>query len=107
MLGGTGLIGGHAARALLHAGATVRILTRDPSNVGGLRGGPIEVMQGDAQQREPLRRAIEGCRYIVHPPPRTRGAPLASRPRWPRQLQPPSCSWRKRGGWPRSTGSST
>ncbi len=66
MLGGTGLIGGHAARALLHAGATVRILTRDPSNVGGLRGGPIEVMQGDAQQREPLRRAIEGCRYIVH-----------------------------------------
>lgn len=66
VLGGTGLIGGHTARALLHAGVRVRILTRDPSNAGGLRGGPIEVMQGDAEERVPLRRAIDGCNLVVH-----------------------------------------
>ncbi len=73
VLGATGFIGGHVARAALARGWQVRALRRRPDSVGALadEAGQIEWVQGalpfDRDQDDPvLRRAMGGCEMVFH-----------------------------------------
>jgi uncharacterized protein YbjT (DUF2867 family) len=62
--GATGAQGGSVARSLLERGQfAVRALTRNPSSeaASALRHAGAEVVQGDLNDPESIRRALEGC----------------------------------------------
>lgn len=65
VLGGTGLLGGAAARALAAVGWEVRVMTRRGDHARGPIGYEVESVAGDVSDREALRRAMIGC-YGVH-----------------------------------------
>ncbi len=64
--GATGSQGGAVARSLSDAGFEVRALTRDPSKptARALAGRGIEVVRGDFDDHESLRRALEGVHGV-------------------------------------------
>jgi dihydroflavonol-4-reductase len=70
--GATGLIGVHAAAALIRSGHAVRVFVRDPSKVSrvlapfGLDAADVEVAQGDLEDRASLDRALEGVTCLLH-----------------------------------------
>lgn len=66
VLGGSGLIGSHAAQALLERGAEVRVLTRNRAGCPNLLGGSIDLREGDPSRLDVLRAALEGCDLVVH-----------------------------------------
>lgn len=61
VLGGTGLLGGAAARALAREGFEVRVMTRAASGARGTVDCGAELVEGDVRDRESLRRAMQGC----------------------------------------------
>jgi uncharacterized protein YbjT (DUF2867 family) len=68
--GASGYVGGRLIPRLLEGGYIVRVLARDPAR---LEGRPwlarVQVIQGDATQRETLRPALEGVSaayYLIH-----------------------------------------
>ncbi len=65
VLGGTGLLGGAAARALAAVGWEVRVLTRRGDRALGRVGDDIEVVAGDVTDHESLHHAMIGC-FGVH-----------------------------------------
>jgi uncharacterized protein YbjT (DUF2867 family) len=68
--GVTGYIGGRLVPRLLAAGFAVRCLVRDSERLGGHPWlGQVEVVQGDALDRESLVRAMDGASaayYLIH-----------------------------------------
>lgn len=64
--GATGFVGGHVARAYSAQGATMRLLTRNTSNLAGLEGIEAEIVVGDLRQPQALRSALEGCDALIH-----------------------------------------
>jgi nucleoside-diphosphate-sugar epimerase len=65
--GGTGFLGRHLVAWLCHAGYQLRILTRHPDAYPWLDTYPnVEVVQGDLNQIDTLRDAMQDCRYVVH-----------------------------------------
>jgi dihydroflavonol-4-reductase len=66
VLGATGFIGGHIAKAALEEGWTVRGLRRDPSSVGHLQALPIDWVNGNLNRTETLVSAMQGCDYVFH-----------------------------------------
>lgn len=64
--GATGFIGGAVARALVSAGADVRVLVRPNSDLRNLRGIEVERVHGDLRDRDSLRQALTGCRQLYH-----------------------------------------
>ncbi len=64
--GGTGFIGGAAARCLLDRGDSVTILTRSPVRAGALRERGATVIVGDLRDPASLIRATEGCDVVLH-----------------------------------------
>ena len=66
--GGTGFLGGALIRELLGQGWKVRALVRASSNRRNLEGleGALELLVGDLQDRESIRRAMEGCEVVFH-----------------------------------------
>ena len=64
--GATGFVGGHVARAFAAQGATLRLLTRNTSNLAGLDGIEAETVVGDLRQPEALRSALSGCDALIH-----------------------------------------
>ncbi|CCM66026.1 MAG: NAD-dependent epimerase/dehydratase family protein [Candidatus Microthrix sp.] len=68
--GGTGLVGSHTAAALLRDGHEVRLLVRRPERIARtfrpFATEPTEVMVGDANDREAVHRAIDGCDAVLH-----------------------------------------
>jgi dihydroflavonol-4-reductase len=64
--GASGFVGGHVARALVQAGAAVRVLLRPASAPRTLEGLDAERVQGDLTDRASLRAAAAGCRTVFH-----------------------------------------
>jgi nucleoside-diphosphate-sugar epimerase len=64
VLGANGGVGGEVARQLLHAGWTVRALSRRPAADNS--GDGFDWMTGDAMKAGDVRNAAEGCEVIVH-----------------------------------------
>jgi uncharacterized protein YbjT (DUF2867 family) len=61
VLGGTGMLGGPAARRLQDDEFEVRLLARDPDKAAGMFGDGFEVIAGDVTDSSSLERALEGC----------------------------------------------
>lgn len=68
LTGGTGFVGGHAARALREAGWKVRLLARDlrRASSGLLEGIELETVAGDLSDPAVLESAAAGAAAIVH-----------------------------------------
>lgn len=65
--GGTGFLGRHLIATLCRAGFQMKVLTRDPDKNDWLRRYPVvEIIAGDLTDRDVLREAVPGCRYIIH-----------------------------------------
>jgi dihydroflavonol-4-reductase len=64
--GATGFVGAAVARQLLREGVTVRAMVRAHSDRGNLAGLELECVQGDLQQPDSLRRALQGCEALFH-----------------------------------------
>jgi nucleoside-diphosphate-sugar epimerase len=64
--GGAGFIGGHLCAALDRAGASVRVL--DDLSTGRRENLPrgAELVVGDVADERAVRRAIAGCRHVIH-----------------------------------------
>jgi uncharacterized protein YbjT (DUF2867 family) len=64
VIGASGFVGGHLARALLEQGFTVRCLARRPESVLALVEAGAEVVEGDISDRASLQRGLEGCAAV-------------------------------------------
>ncbi len=60
VIGASGFVGGHVARALVAAGYAVRCLARNPAKVRDLAALGGEVVRGDMSDPASMRRALEG-----------------------------------------------
>lgn len=65
VLGGTGLLGKAAVRALRTAGYAVRVMTRNLENSRPSFADTVELVVGDVTDVEALRRAMSGC-FGIH-----------------------------------------
>jgi UDP-glucose 4-epimerase len=67
--GGAGFIGSHLVRRLLERGARVAVFdnfsTGKAENLAGI-ASDIEVIEADVRDLEAVRRAVAGCRYVLH-----------------------------------------
>lgn len=64
VVGASGFVGRHLARALLADGRTVRCLVRDPTRVQDLAAAGCEVVPGDMLDAASVGRALEGARAV-------------------------------------------
>ena len=64
--GANGFLGSAVVRALLADGEAVRALVRSGSDRRNLKGLDVEIAEGDLTQRDSLRRAAAGCRFVYH-----------------------------------------
>jgi nucleoside-diphosphate-sugar epimerase len=64
--GATGFIGSHLVEALLRRGDHVRCLVRKSSDLKWLHGLPIEVVQGDCNDKSSLKDAVTGVDQVFH-----------------------------------------
>lgn len=63
--GGTGTLGTQVVRRLTDRGLDVRVLTRDPARASHLNGSQVEVMMGDANDPDTLRRAVADAQTVI------------------------------------------
>ncbi|MFH2007665.1 MAG: NAD-dependent epimerase/dehydratase family protein [bacterium] len=66
VLGASGFLGSHVARALAAQGRELRLLVRATSDLRGLAGVVAERVVGDVLDRESIRRAMQGCDAVYH-----------------------------------------
>jgi len=66
VLGATGFIGGHIARAALELGWCVRGLRRRPDSVGDLAGLQVEWVNGDLSKPKSLQTAMQNVEIVFH-----------------------------------------
>mgnify|MGYP005837593337 FL=1 len=66
MTGGTGFIGSHLVEALVQRGDQVRCLVRNPSDLKWLKGLPVEVVQGNCNDKSSLKAAVAGVDQLFH-----------------------------------------
>lgn len=64
--GANSLLGVHTIRELLAAGYAVRGLLRRRESYVGPENASLELVEGDFTEEKTLRRAMQGCAYIVH-----------------------------------------
>ena len=64
--GVNGFIAGHLAERLLRQNAAVRGTVRRPDSADWLAEQGVEIAQADLLDRDALRRAMAGCRSVVH-----------------------------------------
>jgi dihydroflavonol-4-reductase len=64
--GGSGFLGSAVVRALIERGVRVRALVRAKSPRDNFRGLDCEVVVGDLTDRESLKAALKGVRYLFH-----------------------------------------
>ena len=66
LTGATGFVGSAVARALIHAGFSVRALVRPGSPRFHLGGLDLEFVDGDLRDADSVARAAEGAQYVFH-----------------------------------------
>jgi nucleoside-diphosphate-sugar epimerase len=76
VLGSTGFIGRRLTAALAEAGHGLRLLVRRPTALNLPGDSPLQLIPGDIRHPGDVRRAVEGCRAVIH---LVSGAPE----RWP------------------------
>jgi dihydroflavonol-4-reductase len=64
--GGSGFLGSAVLRTLLARGVRLRTLVRSTSSRRNLDGLAVELVTGDLNEPESLRRAMRGVRYLFH-----------------------------------------
>lgn len=64
--GANGFVGAAIVRALLAQNKDVKALVRAGGDHRNLTGLPIEIRTGDITDVESLRRALSGCRFVIH-----------------------------------------
>ncbi|NIM28039.1 MAG: NAD-dependent epimerase/dehydratase family protein [Gammaproteobacteria bacterium] len=64
--GATGFLGSAVVRALLERGESVRVLTRPNNNRRNIHGLDVELVEGNLNDPDSLRRAVRGCRALYH-----------------------------------------
>ncbi len=64
--GGTGFIGAHLVNELIQRGHTVHVLRRPTSSIAGLAGEGIRFFVGGLEQRDAIRKGMEGCQQVYH-----------------------------------------
>jgi nucleoside-diphosphate-sugar epimerase len=64
--GASGFVGGHLAERLVREGYQVRCLVRAGSDTRLLEPLDVELAVGDLTSARSLRRATDGCRYVLH-----------------------------------------
>jgi dihydroflavonol-4-reductase len=74
LTGASGFLGAHTLAVLLESGDRVRAYVRTPSKLGAalsplglsVDDERIDVVRGDMTDGQAVRRAVEGCEYVVH-----------------------------------------
>ena len=66
VLGATGFIGGHIAKAALEAGWNVQGFRRDETRTGHLEGLPVNWVQGNLTDTESLLAAMDSVDVVFH-----------------------------------------
>ncbi|MCS7087913.1 MAG: NAD-dependent epimerase/dehydratase family protein [Thermoflexales bacterium] len=66
VLGATGFIGGHIARAAVARGWHVRAVRRRPNATGAIADLPVEWIEADLGDASSLARAMHGCSLVFH-----------------------------------------
>jgi nucleoside-diphosphate-sugar epimerase len=64
--GATGFIGRHLVATVLEQGHSPRLLVRDPQKVERLFQTEFDVVQGDLQDQDAMRRAMDGVDTVLH-----------------------------------------
>ena len=64
--GATGMLGSHLVDRLLAPGLTVRAYVRPVSDISRLKGRSVEIVFGDADTEEAIRRAVAGADLVFH-----------------------------------------
>src|SRR5438552_1197072 len=64
--GGTGFVGGHLVRKLRERGDDVVALVRSPQKAGMIRELGCEIVRGDLDDEEVIRKAVVGCDAVFH-----------------------------------------
>jgi nucleoside-diphosphate-sugar epimerase len=64
--GATGFVGGHLAEACAGRGLKVRALVRSGTDSGRLEQLGAEIVRGDMNDTEALRRAVAGAEFVLH-----------------------------------------
>jgi uncharacterized protein YbjT (DUF2867 family) len=64
--GGTGFVGPSIVHRLRAEDRPVRCLVRDPDRADTLAAWGCELARGDVTDRDSVRRAVEGCKVVVH-----------------------------------------
>lgn len=66
LIGATGHLGAQVARQALGLGLGVRALVREGSDAPRPQRLGVEVVRGDLLDRDSLKRALKGCRAVIH-----------------------------------------
>ncbi len=64
--GATGFLGSAVVRTLLDRGEAVRVLVRRESDRRNIAGLNVEVVEGNLNDPQSLRKAVKGCRTLYH-----------------------------------------
>ncbi|HEY1980054.1 MAG TPA: NAD-dependent epimerase/dehydratase family protein [Xanthobacteraceae bacterium] len=64
--GGTGFIGGHVVERLSLAGDHIRVAARTPGKCANVSRFPVELVPTDLLDKESVRAAVEGARFVYH-----------------------------------------
>ena len=66
LTGANGFIGSAVMRCLLEAGHDIRAVVRPGNDRRNLVGMPVEVVEGDLQDKTSLVKAVRGCNVVFH-----------------------------------------
>jgi dihydroflavonol-4-reductase len=68
--GGTGYVGAHSVKALVHAGHSVRLLVRDAAKAQAVLGAlgieRLDCVSGDMTDEASVLKALKGCHAVLH-----------------------------------------
>lgn len=66
LTGASGFVGGAVARALVQAGAQVRVLMRQTAKADLVKDLPVEIVTGDMRDYPSVLQATRGCHQVYH-----------------------------------------